>query len=226
MVWRFFGTILEILRRSCTKPRSSIWSASSRTRKRTVVRPMARRATRSSRRPGVATRMSVPFSSCSCCLLIDTPPTTRLIFSGRPLAKDFRLAAIWLTSSRVGARISERVVRLSGRVPSASRRSISGRPKAAVLPVPVWARPIRSRPSRRRGIACAWIGVGVSMPSAVSVATICLETPRDSKFVKANTFRGARKRHACMAPCHVGCFWRQEPRVIWELVCWKLLPSA
>ena len=39
-------------------------------------------------------------------------------------------------------------------------RSSIGSTKAAVLPVPVCAMPIRSRPSRITGIAFAWIGVG------------------------------------------------------------------
>ena len=39
--------------------------------------------------------------------------------------------------------------------------SIIGRTKAAVLPVPVWAMPIRSLPIRTDGIAARWIGVGV-----------------------------------------------------------------
>ena len=37
-----------------------------------------------------------------------------------------------------------------------------GRPKAAVLPVPVCAWPITSRPASREGIACSWIGLGDS----------------------------------------------------------------
>ena len=44
---------------------------------------------------------------------------------------------------------------------AARSRSMLGSMKAAVLPVPVWAMPIRSRPSSTGGIACAWIGVGV-----------------------------------------------------------------
>jgi ubiquinone/menaquinone biosynthesis C-methylase UbiE len=40
------------------------------------------------------------------------------------------------------------------------RRCSIGKAKAAVLPVPVWAMPRRSRPAKRCGIACAWIGVG------------------------------------------------------------------
>ena len=43
-----------------------------------------------------------------------------------------------------------------------ARIEIIGRVKEAVLPVPVWAMPSTSRPIRAWGIACAWIGVGVS----------------------------------------------------------------
>ncbi len=37
-----------------------------------------------------------------------------------------------------------------------------GSMKAAVLPVPVWAVAMRSRPARTAGMAWAWIGVGSS----------------------------------------------------------------
>ena len=40
--------------------------------------------------------------------------------------------------------------------------STIGRPNAAVLPVPVWAWPITSRPASSGGIACSWIGLGDS----------------------------------------------------------------
>ena len=39
--------------------------------------------------------------------------------------------------------------------------SIIGRVKLAVLPVPVWAIPIRSRRCSTTGMPWAWIGVGV-----------------------------------------------------------------
>jgi hypothetical protein len=42
-----------------------------------------------------------------------------------------------------------------------ARRCRIGSAKAAVLPVPVWAIPITSRPDMTVGIVCAWIGVGV-----------------------------------------------------------------
>ena len=42
-----------------------------------------------------------------------------------------------------------------------------GSAKAAVLPVPVWAMPMRSRPASRSGMVWAWIGVGVTYFSSV-----------------------------------------------------------
>jgi len=42
-----------------------------------------------------------------------------------------------------------------------ARRCRIGSANAAVLPVPVWAIPITSRPDMTVGIVCAWIGVGV-----------------------------------------------------------------
>jgi len=45
---------------------------------------------------------------------------------------------------------------------AALSRSSMGSAKAAVLPVPVWAQPIRSLPSSTGGMAEAWMGEGVS----------------------------------------------------------------
>jgi hypothetical protein len=42
-----------------------------------------------------------------------------------------------------------------------ARRWSTGRAKAAVFPVPVWAQPSTSLPSITCGIACAWMGVGM-----------------------------------------------------------------
>ena len=76
------------------------------------------------------------------------------------------LSWICSASSRVGARISVRVWRS---LPSVSR-SRMGRRKAAVLPVPVWARPMRSRPSSASGMARSWIGVGWVKPACWTAA--------------------------------------------------------
>ena len=43
-----------------------------------------------------------------------------------------------------------------------ARISIMGSTKLAVLPVPVWAMPMMSFIINTGGMACAWIGVGVS----------------------------------------------------------------
>ena len=78
-------------------------------------------------------------------------------------------------SSRVGASTSPWVARDLG-----STRSTSGRAKAAVLPVPVCAWPIRSRPASRRGTARAWIGVGASKPRAAIARSSSGDSPSSS----------------------------------------------
>jgi hypothetical protein len=74
---------------------------------------------------------------------------------------------------------------LFGWRPSARRDRCcrSGRPNAAVLPVPVCAMPSMSRPSRSAGIAWAWIGVGVVMPATSSARTSGSASAKAAKFV-------------------------------------------
>ena len=55
-----------------------------------------------------------------------------------------------------------RQLRGFGRWSEATSRSIDGSMNAAVLPVPVWAMPSKSRPVSTVGMACVWIGVGLS----------------------------------------------------------------
>ena len=77
-----------------------------------------------------------------------------------------------------------------------------GSTKAAVLPVPVCAEPMRSPPLRITGMACSWIGVGVVKPQA---STACKR--RSSRFrfsndiirvltLMARPFLGAHHRRA------------------------------
>ena len=58
-----------------------------------------------------------------------------------------------------------------------------GIPKAAVLPVPVWAWPIRSSPSRAMGMAPFWMGDGSSKPISFRAARIFRSRFRSSKDV-------------------------------------------
>src|SRR6478609_791369 len=58
-----------------------------------------------------------------------------------------------------------------------------GKPKAAVLPVPVCASPIKSFvPLNKTGIAFSWICVGVSNPNALIEASKCSFNPKSSKL--------------------------------------------
>src|SRR5690606_15624345 len=80
--------------------------------------------------------------------------------------------------SRVGARISARVVIGAARPLSSERPARIGRLKAAVLPEPVWAMPMMSLPCSCGEMACAWIGVGVLKPALVRPATRWAGRPR------------------------------------------------
>ncbi len=84
---------------------------------------------------------------------------------------------IWAASSRVGARISARVL------PRGRSISIctSGNPKAADLPLPVAALASRSRPLSAGGIEAAWTGVGSVKPSSATARRSCGRSPRLSK---------------------------------------------
>src|SRR3954447_4590633 len=72
----------------------------------------------------------------------------------------------WMHNSRVG--VSTRACTASSVGSTYWRR---GRPKAAVLPEPVWAWPITSRPSRSGGMASSWIRLGASYPTPPSASS-------------------------------------------------------
>ena len=161
-VWRSFGSMVTMRFSAWMKPRSSIWSASSRTRISTSRRLRARRSMRSSRRPGVATRTSTPERELA------------LLLADGHAAEDDRggqlhVAAIGaealgdLARELAGGAEDENAAALAdgARAGSSARRWRIGSAKAAVLPVPVWAMPQRSRPAITCGMACAWIGVGL-----------------------------------------------------------------
>src|SRR5512141_2253194 len=52
----------------------------------------------------------------------------------------------------------------------------------AVFPVPVCARPIRSRPSSAIGMACCWIGVGLEYPASCTALRSSSRSPRSAKL--------------------------------------------
>ena len=75
-LWRSLGSRLATRFNGTIKPRSIIWSASSSTKISTLRSVRARWSIRSSRRPGVATRMSQPGTRARACLPTGIPPNT------------------------------------------------------------------------------------------------------------------------------------------------------
>ena len=74
-------------------------------------------------------------------------------------------------------------------------RERSGSAKAAVLPVPVWAVPSRSRPSSSGGMDWAWMGVGASYPMRASDSSTAWDRPRSANVVsEVMIYPGGRAR--------------------------------
>ncbi|MNT69882.1 hypothetical protein D3C72_2082260 [compost metagenome] len=110
-VWRSdFGGVWRMIWRTCgMKPMSSMRSASSSTITSTMSRCTSPRWLKSSRRPGVATRMSQwRASRCLSCLSKSMPPTNVMTLRPVYLVRSAASLAICTTSSRVGAMISAR----------------------------------------------------------------------------------------------------------------------
>src|SRR5690606_10829295 len=76
-----------------------------------------------------------------------------------------------------------------------------GRPKAAVLPEPVWAMPSMSRPSSNLGMAWLWIFVGSVKPPTVRLSVIRLGRPREMKSFKLLSFMSRETAHAPCRTC-------------------------
>ena len=174
-----FGVVSRIPSSSSLKPMVSISSASSRTKKRILLTSSFLRLIKSSDLPGVPTTIWAPRCNSATWPTMLAPPYTATIFIlSEFLAYDFRSLAICMQSSRVGLKISAWV----------SFDSvifwIMGSPKAAVFPVPVCARPMRSFSfSSRIGMVFSWIGVGVSNPNFSIAWSISSDNPSDLKVV-------------------------------------------
>ena len=117
-------------------------------------------------RPGVATSRSIPRCSSAAWRLKDIPPTTEVTVRPSALAYGSTASTTCWASSRVGTSTSPRGRRGCARSPSS--RVSSARPKARVLPEPVWPRPSRSRPASVSGSVAAWMGNGAVKPPAAS----------------------------------------------------------
>ena len=118
---------------------------------------------------------------------MDTPPKT--VVMPRPTLRPSgaSASATCRASSRVGTRTRPRGAS-SRRCRVAASRASRGRPKASVLPDPVWARPSTSRPASASGRARAWIANGALMSRAASAP--------DQPGVQAELSERGRRRAA------------------------------
>mmetsp|Transcript_19650 Transcript_19650/g.58284 ORF Transcript_19650/g.58284 Transcript_19650/m.58284 type:complete len:201 (-) Transcript_19650:1463-2065(-) len=153
---------------------SNMRSASSSTRyvtrRRLVILPLAV-VSRSIMRPGVHTMISVPRFRSEIWLATPEPPNTGTHVRPSGLPNFLISFAICCTSSRVGASTSA-----TGPSPSASGGwsltcRIIGNTNPSVLPEPVFAMPMQSRPLMMMGKACAWIASGLSQPLFLSTSS-------------------------------------------------------
>ncbi|PSK57560.1 hypothetical protein B0E53_07003 [Micromonospora sp. MH33] len=178
--WESAGVFASSRVTSGRKPMSAIWSASSSTVISTSSSLQTPRSIRSPSRPGVATTISTPRRSASICRSYGTPPTA--VFRKMPTALPSGTSAslTCMASSRVGTRTRARGCSGRARLRSASR-AITGRPKARVLPEPVWPRPSTSWPARASGRVARWISNGVVMPCRASASTSCRGRPSAAK---------------------------------------------
>ncbi len=93
------------------------------------------------------------------------------------------VAATWAASSRVGTRTSERGWLGRRLWVDVATATTMGMAKAAVLPLPVRARPRTSRPASELLRVAAWMGNGVGQPARSRAAMMGAGTPSSAKVV-------------------------------------------
>ena len=192
---------------------SAMWSASSSTATSIEASVQLRRSIRSSSRPGVATTMSTPRSRVAIWRPSGAPPNTATVLTPSAWPSGSSASRTCTASSRVGTSTRPRGVRGAGLRPAS--RVIIGRPKARVLPEPVWARPSTSRPARQSASVAAWIGNAVrmsrrsravtsscgrpSLPNEVSVGSGLSTAARSNQAVSSRSAAWSATRVATLA---------------------------
>ena len=149
-VLSFLGVFCRMNSISSWKPILSISSASSSTTYLISPRLIALRSIKSIKRPGVATTICTPLLMSRICIPMEAPPyTATTLIPFMCVLKISISFTICKQSSRVGHTINA-----CGCFLLSSSRCSKGNPNAAVLPVPVCARPIKSVvPLNKTGIA-------------------------------------------------------------------------
>ena len=141
----------------------SISSASSKTTYLICSKLMALRSIRSINLPGVATTICTPLFRSLICKPMEAPPYTATTeIPVMYFLKSSISFTICMQSSLVG-----HTTKACGYFAAASIMCNNGNPNAAVFPVPVCAKPIKSFvPLSKTGIACSCIAVGFTYPNS------------------------------------------------------------
>ena len=154
-VWWSFGTNFKIISICGVKPISNILSVSSNTRYFVADRFKLFLFKWSLILPGVPTIILDLLPSCLSCFCIASPPISKAVLILILSLIILLIADItWVASSLVG-HITNANAFLSN-----INLLTKGMLNANVFPVPVWAVPKTSFPSKATGIAIPWIGVG------------------------------------------------------------------
>ena len=168
-VWCSPGIYSNTVSMSSRNPIFNISSASSKTMVWTKSGRMVFLRRWSIKRPGVPIIICTPPFRALIWREMSCPPYTGSTFTPCIYFASLRISsATWMASSLVGDKIKTCVFRKDG-----STFCKIGIPKAAVLPVPVWACPITSTPDKTTGIAWLWIGVASSNPMSAIPLKIC-----------------------------------------------------
>lgn len=132
--------------------------------------------------PGVAITTWGRCASVCAWLIMSIPPTTTVHRTCKQEPRARNCSASWYASSLVG-------VITNAKTPygPSERQLRIGRAKAAVFPLPVWARPRTSSPARIRGMQWRWTWVGFFMPSSAQVLTAHSASPRSEKLVDSES---------------------------------------
>ena len=149
----------------------------------------------------VVTRCIVRDSACAC--LATCWASSRVGVSTRTRAPKLRLPPLPRRGNGLGAGIAAGSPRRSCRWAAAAataRRCSDGSRKAAVLPVPVGADAIRSRPASSTGMACAWTGVGWLISRRLRASRRGAARPRSAKLGPVGNRCGSDRRQYRRGP--------------------------
>lgn len=161
MTWRSLGWNESSCSMTGVNSGDSNLSASSMTKVGHSERSATPLLARSSTLPGVPTRIWTASFNRIMSSINPVPPVVTMTLIPRCFPSVLQTWDVWSANSRVGTRRRAWVFVLLGLI-----RSKVGITKAAVLPVPFFARARISLPVRATGIVSSWMGDGFSKPAS------------------------------------------------------------